>query len=112
MERLLSVSHYKTANVRFQLDKAKMMRGMDPEPKRKKLLDTHCGSQICAEQDNKLDGQLTTDDLSMAEEAVVSFVQRKHCGLVFWPYEEVSKKCQIILLPESLLLKNMEFYFF
>lgn len=36
----------------------------------KKLLTTHC--------ENKMDVQLTTDDLFKAEEAIVSFVQRKH----------------------------------
>ncbi|XP_025760779.1 uncharacterized protein LOC106097018 [Oreochromis niloticus] len=46
--------------------------------KRQKLLDTHCGSQICVKQDDKWNTVLKTEDLSKAEEAIVSFVQRKH----------------------------------
>lgn len=39
-------------------------------------LDTHCGSQICAKEDGNT--LLKTEELSKAEEAIVSFVQRKH----------------------------------
>ncbi|XP_014882368.1 uncharacterized protein LOC106943577 [Poecilia latipinna] len=46
----------------------------------KKLLTRHRGNKMYNDQDNKMDVQLTTDDLLKAEEAIVSFVQRKHFG--------------------------------